>query len=81
MGGFNAISGLIGGTHLVDRSENYLNHTMEELKKFNLNTISPCHCTGFKATAMLWQVFPNEFVLNFSLRELEAGKMPEERLI
>jgi 7,8-dihydropterin-6-yl-methyl-4-(beta-D-ribofuranosyl)aminobenzene 5'-phosphate synthase len=81
MGDFNGIRGLIGGTHLVGRSENYLNRTMEELKKFNLNIISPCHCTGFKATAMLWNVFPKEFVLNFSLRELEAGEMPEERLI
>jgi len=45
------IDGIIGGTHLVGRSEDYLNRTIQELKKFNLGLISPCHCTGFKATA------------------------------
>jgi 7,8-dihydropterin-6-yl-methyl-4-(beta-D-ribofuranosyl)aminobenzene 5'-phosphate synthase len=72
---------LIGGTHLVRRTEEYLNKTIKELKKFDLSLISPCHCTGFKATAMLWQSFPEEFVLNYCLRVIESGKKLEERLI
>jgi len=44
------------------------------LKKFGLKLISPCHCTGLKATAILWRAYPETFVLNFSGRIIEAGK-------
>ena len=81
LGHFKEIHGLVGGTHLVGRSEDYLQQTIEGLKQFGLSLISPCHCTGFKATARLWQAFPRTFVLNFSGRVIEAGKEPERRLI
>lgn len=81
IGSFKHIHGLIGGTHLVGRSEEYLQQTIKELKQFGLGLISPCHCTGFKAMARLWQAFPKAFVLNFSGRVIEAGKEPEERVI
>ena len=81
LGGFEGIHGLMGGTHLVGRSEEYLENTIAELKGFGLGFISPCHCTGFKATARLWREFPEEFVLNFSLRVIEAGKAPRRRLV
>lgn len=74
------IHGLVGGTHLVGRSEEYLEQTVRELKKFGLSLISPCHCTAFKAMTRLWQAFPDEFVLNFSGRVIEAGKEPERRV-
>jgi 7,8-dihydropterin-6-yl-methyl-4-(beta-D-ribofuranosyl)aminobenzene 5'-phosphate synthase len=72
---------LIGGTHLVGRSEEYLQKTITELEQFRLKLISPCHCTGFKATAKLWNAFPTAFVLNFSGRTIEAGKEPKPRVI
>ena len=81
LGHFKEIHGLVGGTHLVGRSEDYLQQTIAGLKQFGLSLISPCHCTGFKATARLWQAFPRTFVLNFSGRVIEAGKEPEKRLI
>jgi len=81
IGSFEHIHGLVGGTHLVGRSEEYIRQTVKELKQFGLNLISPCHCTGFKATTRLWQAFPEEFVLNFSGRVIEAGKKPERRVI
>jgi 7,8-dihydropterin-6-yl-methyl-4-(beta-D-ribofuranosyl)aminobenzene 5'-phosphate synthase len=81
LGHFKEIHGLAGGTHLVGRSEEYLQQTIESLKQFGLRLISPCHCTGFKATARLWQAFPRTFVLNFAGRVIEAGKEPERRLI
>jgi 7,8-dihydropterin-6-yl-methyl-4-(beta-D-ribofuranosyl)aminobenzene 5'-phosphate synthase len=80
LGRFKKIHGFVGGTHLVGRSENYLRQTMEGLKQFGLRLISPCHCTGFKATARLWQAFPKAFVLNFSGRVINANKAPERRL-
>jgi len=78
---FKQIYGLVGGTHLVGRSEEYFQQTVEELKQFGLSLISPCHCTGFKATAKMWQAFPDAFILNFSGRVIEAGKEPERRVI
>jgi 7,8-dihydropterin-6-yl-methyl-4-(beta-D-ribofuranosyl)aminobenzene 5'-phosphate synthase len=81
LGGFEKIKGLLGGTHLIERSDKYLDQTIIELKKFELGMISPCHCTGFKATTMLWNAFPEEFVLNFSLRVLTAGKRPKNPIV
>jgi 7,8-dihydropterin-6-yl-methyl-4-(beta-D-ribofuranosyl)aminobenzene 5'-phosphate synthase len=81
LGGFDEIKGFLGGTHLVGRSDEYLDQTITELKKFGLGMISPCHCTGFKATAMLWRAFSEEFVLNFSLRVIESGKRPKNPLV
>jgi 7,8-dihydropterin-6-yl-methyl-4-(beta-D-ribofuranosyl)aminobenzene 5'-phosphate synthase len=81
LGRFNHINGLVGGTHLVGRSDEYIEQTVKELKQFKLRFISPCHCTGFKATTRLWQAFPDEFVLNFCCRIIEAGKEPERRVI
>ncbi len=75
------IRGLVGGTHLIGRTDEYLQRTLEELRGFKLGMVSPCHCTGFKATAEIWRAFPEEFVLNYCCRTLEAGKMPRVRLI
>jgi 7,8-dihydropterin-6-yl-methyl-4-(beta-D-ribofuranosyl)aminobenzene 5'-phosphate synthase len=81
LGHFERIQGLVGGTHLVGRSDDYLEKTIDELKRFGLGLISPCHCTGFKATTRLWRAFPEEFVLNYSCRVIEAGKEPEPRVV
>jgi 7,8-dihydropterin-6-yl-methyl-4-(beta-D-ribofuranosyl)aminobenzene 5'-phosphate synthase len=81
IGHFKNIHGLVGGTHLVGRSEEYLQQTIGQLKRFGLKLISPCHCTGFRAEVRLWQAFPEEFVMNFSGRVIEAGKEPEERIV
>ena len=80
VGRFEKICGAVGGTHLVGRPEEYFQQTVDELKRCRLKLISPCHCTGFKATASLWQIFPDAFVLNFSGRAIEAGKEPEMRV-
>jgi 7,8-dihydropterin-6-yl-methyl-4-(beta-D-ribofuranosyl)aminobenzene 5'-phosphate synthase len=74
------IRAVMGGTHLVGRSDDYIRKTIAELKKFELKLFSPCHCTGFKATASLWNAFPEAFVLNFSGRVIEAGKEPRPRI-
>jgi len=81
MGDFEKIYGLVGGTHLVGRSEEYLERTVGELKQLGLSLISPCHCTGFKATTKLWQAFPDAFILNFSGRVIEAGKETERHVV
>jgi 7,8-dihydropterin-6-yl-methyl-4-(beta-D-ribofuranosyl)aminobenzene 5'-phosphate synthase len=80
IGNFKQLYGLVGGTHLVGRSDEYFQKTTNELKQFAPKLISPCHCTGFKAMAKLWQAFPEAFVLNFCGRIIEAGKEPETRV-
>ncbi len=80
IGQFEQIHGLVGGTHLVGRSDEYLQKTVTDLKKFGLKLTSPCHCTGFKATATLWRAYPETFVLNFSGRIIEAGKETKPRI-
>lgn len=80
IGNFKQIHTLIGGTHLVDRTDQYFQQTVNELKKCGLKLISPCHCTGFKATSNLWHTFPKEFILNFSGRTIETGKEPKMQL-
>jgi 7,8-dihydropterin-6-yl-methyl-4-(beta-D-ribofuranosyl)aminobenzene 5'-phosphate synthase len=80
IGQLKQIHGLVGGTHLVGRSDEYLQKTVTDLKKFGLKLISPCHCTGFKATAILWRAYPETFVLNFSGRIIEAGKETKPRI-
>lgn len=81
IGKFSSFFGLIGGTHLVNRSDAYVSRTIGELKRFGLRLLSSCHCTGFKATTRLYRSFPNEFILNFSGRVIEAGKEPKPRVI
>jgi 7,8-dihydropterin-6-yl-methyl-4-(beta-D-ribofuranosyl)aminobenzene 5'-phosphate synthase len=76
LGGFKKIHGLVGGTHLIGRSKEYLQQTIRGLDQFGLELISPCHCTGFGATTKLWHTFPNAFVLNFSGRVIDSGKKP-----
>jgi len=80
IGQLKQIHGLVGGTHLVGRSEEYLQQTIAGLKQFGLSLISPCHCTGFKATVKLWQAYPEAFVMNFSGRVIEFGKEIGERI-
>ena len=81
MGVFKNIFGIVGGLHLIERSENYLHQTIKGLKKFGLNMISPRHCTGFNAMASLWRAFPKAFILNFSGRVIEVKKEPKRRVI
>jgi 7,8-dihydropterin-6-yl-methyl-4-(beta-D-ribofuranosyl)aminobenzene 5'-phosphate synthase len=81
LGNFKQIYSLIGGTHLTGRSEEYIQQTISALRQCRLDLISPCHCTGFKAMAKLWQAFPEAFVWNFSGRVIDVGKVPEPRVI
>jgi len=69
------------GTHLVGHDDAYIYRTIEELRRFGLRFLSPCHCTGFKAMAMLYNAFPETFVVNYCGRVFEAGKEPRRRLV
>jgi len=66
--------GFIGGTHLIRPKENRLRETVRRLKEFDLELISPAHCTGHKSIATISQAFPEAFVLNYAGRTIDTAK-------
>jgi len=66
--------GFIGGTHLIRPKEDRLRETVKKLKEFDLQLMSPAHCTGHKSIATLNQVFPKAFVLNYAGRTIDTAK-------
>jgi 7,8-dihydropterin-6-yl-methyl-4-(beta-D-ribofuranosyl)aminobenzene 5'-phosphate synthase len=66
--------GFIGGTHLIQPKENRLRETIRKLKEFDLQLISPAHCTGHKSIATINQAFPEAFVLNYAGRTIDTAK-------
>ena len=55
------IHAVIGGIHLKSASLSRLNKTCESIRKFNLQHLIPCHCTGVSAAEMLKQHFPKSY--------------------
>ncbi len=52
---------ILGGFHLTAAPEERIRKTVEALGQFSFHTISPMHCTGFRARAALWRAFPEQF--------------------
>lgn len=51
------IWGLVGGFHLRDANDLRIESTIREVKKLDLGLVAPAHCTGFKASARMYQEF------------------------
>jgi 7,8-dihydropterin-6-yl-methyl-4-(beta-D-ribofuranosyl)aminobenzene 5'-phosphate synthase len=51
---------VIGGMHLLNASPERMNRTIAELRRFNIQRLMPCHCTGFPAVVRLWNEFPGK---------------------
>ncbi len=56
------IIGIIGGLHLHDASEERLEKTVQELKKYPISKMAACHCTGLRGKFALYQAFYNQFM-------------------
>ena len=56
--GNRPIHTVIGGMHLLGASPERLNSTVDEVRRLNVQRLLPCHCTGFAATARLWNELP-----------------------
>jgi 7,8-dihydropterin-6-yl-methyl-4-(beta-D-ribofuranosyl)aminobenzene 5'-phosphate synthase len=54
----------IGGTHLVHVSQNRLDRTTTALLEMGVQYLGVSHCTGFRASACLAQVFGDRFFQN-----------------
>ncbi|MCK5311614.1 MAG: MBL fold metallo-hydrolase [Desulfobacteraceae bacterium] len=55
---------VVGGTHLMAGSNERILKTIEDLKKIDIQKLGVSHCTGFMASSMLFQHFPNAFFNN-----------------
>jgi len=66
--------GFIGGTHLIHPKESRLKETIDRFKEFDLQLLSPSHCTGHKSIAAINQAFPEAFVLNYTGRVIDTSK-------
>ena len=75
---FEKFYGLLGGTHLVGRSDDYIKKTIQGLKSHEFQLLSPCHCTGFKATCLLYNSFQKIFHLNYCGRKFEIRNIDLE---
>lgn len=58
--GEEKINIVLGGLHLKHESSEYIQKTIDELKKYNINKLHACHCTGDKAKEMLKDNLPQE---------------------
>lgn len=57
---------IIGGTHLFPASEERIEKTIADLKNTGIQNLGVSHCTGFHASARLFQEFKYIFFLNHS---------------
>lgn len=56
--GGKPVRAVIGGLHLGSASEERIQQTIARLRDAQLEILAPAHCTGWPATAKLWQAFP-----------------------
>ena len=62
--GKDDIYAAIGGTHLIHASEKRLDKTAEALLEMGVQYLGVSHCTGFKASAYLANIFGDRFFQN-----------------
>lgn len=61
--GVDKVWGILGGFHLARSSDEEIQRTITEIKKFEPVLVVPSHCTGFKAICQFAAQMPDEFVL------------------
>jgi 7,8-dihydropterin-6-yl-methyl-4-(beta-D-ribofuranosyl)aminobenzene 5'-phosphate synthase len=61
MTGGKPVRAVMGGFHLGSASDERIRMTLARLRDEELECLVPAHCTGWPATARLWQEFPDAF--------------------
>ena len=61
--GIKKISAIYGGFHLIGSRIDVIQRTLIELKKFDIDLIGPCHCTGTYANHLIM----GDFIDNYQL--------------
>lgn len=60
--GKRRIYAVLGGTHLLNTSDEGIEQTIASLQQFGLEFIAPCHCTGYRAAAAMLKAFGKRFL-------------------
>lgn len=60
------IRGIIGGTHLINCTDERLEKTLDYLKKLDLEFLAVSHCTGDMNFERIKEVFKDKFIFNTS---------------
>jgi len=60
---------VLGGFHLLDKSESEIKKIIEEFKKLGVVYVGPCHCTGDRAIALFKDAYRDKFI------EIGVGKV------
>ncbi|MDX1314849.1 MAG: MBL fold metallo-hydrolase [Eudoraea sp.] len=76
LGGFQSIYAYIGGTHLVGKKDDYILKTADEMSKFGLDLVAPCHCTVFNAMSLMHKEFGDKFMVNYCGRIIKSWEKP-----
>jgi 7,8-dihydropterin-6-yl-methyl-4-(beta-D-ribofuranosyl)aminobenzene 5'-phosphate synthase len=62
--GVEKIYAVIGGSHLMNASEERLWQTIDALRGFGIQKMGLCHCTDLPAASLLVQEFSESFFFN-----------------
>ncbi len=60
-----------GGMHLSEKSDSYIDRTLRELKKYNINFLMPSHCTGIKTSPKFKEYYGDRFFYGSAGRVLK----------
>lgn len=55
------VHAVLGGMHLKSASEERMTATIRALRRYEIDLLAPCHCTGEGATSTLKEAFPHSF--------------------
>lgn len=69
--GSKQIKGIIGGFHLFDATDERLTKTIQELKKYPIELVAPCHCSGTRGQVAFYNAFKDKY------REIGTGSFIE----
>jgi 7,8-dihydropterin-6-yl-methyl-4-(beta-D-ribofuranosyl)aminobenzene 5'-phosphate synthase len=64
LSGVKKIDTVLGGSHLMNASEERIWRTVAALKELGVKRLGACHCTGMAATAIMAQEFGDKFFSN-----------------
>ncbi len=73
--GVKKVKGIMGGLHLINASAEYVEKTVRELAKYELDYIWVGHCTGLAALCKLSEAYPQAF------KQLQVGKELQLQLL
>lgn len=66
----------MGGMHLRNAPKGKLEQTLAAMERMEVRRLRPCHCTGMRAVAAIWNRFPGRCG---TWAAGEAAEFPEER--